>query len=50
MESCSSTAIRGISGDEDAASRDLELVPAARAGFRASRLGRSRCCLAIMLT
>ena len=36
MESCSSTAIRGISGDEDAASRDLELVAAARAGSNAA--------------
>ena len=36
MESCSSTAIRGINGDEDAASRDLELVAAARAGSNAA--------------
>jgi len=35
MESRSSTAIRGISGDEDAANRDLELVAAARAGSNA---------------
>jgi len=32
MESCSSTVFRGINGDEDARSRDLELVAAARAG------------------
>jgi RNA polymerase sigma-70 factor (ECF subfamily) len=36
MGSCSSTAIHGISGDEDAASRDLELVAAARAGSPAA--------------
>lgn len=32
MEPCSSTAFRGIDGDVDAASRDLELVAATRAG------------------
>jgi RNA polymerase sigma-70 factor, ECF subfamily len=32
MESWSSSTFRGINGDEDAASRDLELVAAARAG------------------
>jgi RNA polymerase sigma-70 factor, ECF subfamily len=32
MESWSSSAFRGINGDEDAAGRDLELVAAARAG------------------
>jgi hypothetical protein len=31
MKSCSSTAFEGIDGNEDAASRDLELVAAARA-------------------
>jgi RNA polymerase sigma-70 factor (ECF subfamily) len=36
MESCSGTAIRGITGDEDAVSRDLELVAAARAGSNAA--------------
>ncbi len=36
MESCSSSAIRGMNGDEDAACRDLELVAAARAGSNAA--------------
>jgi RNA polymerase sigma-70 factor (ECF subfamily) len=36
MESCSSTAIRGKSGDEDAAGQDLELVAAARARSNAA--------------
>jgi len=33
MESCSSTALRGINGDEDAASRDLERVAGAKGGL-----------------
>jgi len=36
MESCSSTALRGINGDEDAASRDLERVAGAKGGSDAS--------------
>lgn len=36
MESCSSTAIREMNGDEDTASRDLELVAEARAGSNAA--------------
>jgi RNA polymerase sigma-70 factor, ECF subfamily len=36
MQSCSSTAIDGMNGNEDAASRDLELVAAARAGSNAA--------------
>src|SRR5438309_10243936 len=36
MGSCSSTTIRGMKGDEVAASRDLELVGAARAGSNAA--------------
>ena len=36
MESCSSSAIRGIKGNEDAVSRILELVAAARAGSNAA--------------
>src|SRR5258708_7879442 len=36
MEPRSSTAIRGISGDDDAASGDLELVAAAKGGSNAA--------------
>jgi RNA polymerase sigma-70 factor (ECF subfamily) len=36
MKSCSGTAFQGINGNEDAASRDLELVAAARAGSNAA--------------
>src|ERR1700733_10328562 len=36
MQPCSSTALYGINGNEDAASRDLELVAAARAGSNAA--------------
>jgi DNA-directed RNA polymerase specialized sigma24 family protein len=36
MESRSSIAIRGISGDDDAACRDLELVAAAKGGSKAA--------------
>jgi RNA polymerase sigma-70 factor (ECF subfamily) len=36
MKSCISTALQGIDGNEDAASRDLELVAAARAGSNAA--------------
>ena len=36
MQSCSSTSIRGINGNEDLATRDLELVAAARAGSDAA--------------
>jgi RNA polymerase sigma-70 factor (ECF subfamily) len=36
MNSCSGTTFQGINGDEDAASRDLELVAATRAGSNAA--------------
>jgi len=36
MQPCSSTSLHGINGNEDAASRDLELVAAARAGSNAA--------------
>ena len=36
MKSCSSTAFEGIDGNEDAASRDLELVAAAKGGSNAA--------------
>ena len=36
MELCSSTTIRGVNGDDEGASRDLELVAATRAGSNAA--------------